>query len=94
MEDAHDERPLRPPATCVVIRLEMFVQVTQTQVKHDTYLAWLYINVSLISSDTVTLPPSTEKLSESNRSLYKHFNPSNKRMRIWSDIQKGSEECW
>ena len=37
----------------------IIVQGTQTQVKHDTYLAWLDLIVSLLSSrDTVTLPPS------------------------------------
>ena len=42
----------------VFSRLEMFVQGTQIQVKHDTYLAWLYLSASLFSRDTVTLPPS------------------------------------
>ena len=27
---------------CPISKLEMFVQGTQTQVKHDTYLAWFY----------------------------------------------------
>ena len=41
-----------------MIRLEMFVQGTQIQIKCDTYLARLYLNVSLLSPrDTVTLPP-------------------------------------
>ena len=43
----------------VITRLEMFVQGTQIQVNHDTYLALLYLSVSLLSRDTVTLPPST-----------------------------------
>ena len=37
----------------------MFLQETQTQVKHIIYLAWLYLSISLLSSsDTVTLHPS------------------------------------
>ena len=39
----------------VITRLEMFVQGTQIQVNHDTYLALLYLSVSLLSRDTVTL---------------------------------------
>ena len=38
----------------------MFAQGAQIQVKHDIYLAWLYVCASLFSSlDAVLPPPAT-----------------------------------
>ena len=52
----------------MINKLEMFVQETQTQVKHHIDLAWLYLNVSLLlSRDTVTLLLLKQMLSEPNR---------------------------
>ena len=40
----------------IIIRFEMCVRGRQIQVKHDIYLALLYLSVSLLSSrETVTL---------------------------------------
>ena len=58
-------------------RFELFLQGTQIQVKHDTYLALLYLSVSLFSSrDTMILQPFIVNAEWTNRSLYNIFNTS------------------